>query len=148
MLRKRVALRKSGGGLPNRWIRWAGITAISISFAVAPPSLAHAQSIPAGANLNTQAAPNGGTWTLLGDAYLSNGVSVSVLKTLPATFAIQGVPSVSVITLNDGAGHYGKFSLAAGSTLTLSNVALTGGLAASGGAMLFGNGSTIKPPAW
>ncbi|MFC0577253.1 autotransporter outer membrane beta-barrel domain-containing protein [Paraburkholderia solisilvae] len=91
-------------------------------------------SIPAGANLNGVTLANGDIWNLQGDAYLSNGTSVSVAKALPAGIpglTINGVAGGSTVTLNDGAGHYAYFSGSA-TTLNLSDIRFTGGLVPAG----------------
>lgn len=112
--------------------------AIFIALLFSQSATAATITVPNGTNLNTLTPVNGDTWTLLGNAYLSNGASASFAKALPAnlTFTINGASTGSTVTLNDGAGHYGYLS-AGSATLNLSNVTFTGGNnnAGSGGAI-------------
>lgn len=128
---------------------WQGLV-LSAGLLCAYAQPVNAQAIPPGTNLNGVAAPNGGAWTLQGDAFLSNTTTALVTKALPSVFSIVGVPSGSLITLNDGAAHYGRFSTPASSVLNLSNITFSGGLAggigadAIGGALRLGANSTLN----
>lgn len=137
--------------LGRHWpVNFHCLSAVLIAGPLAWAAQASAQSLPPGVNLNAQVAPNGGTWSLQGDAFVSNGATALVTKALPLAFTIQGAPVGSQVTLNDGANHFGRFSTSTGSTLNLSDVTLSGGLAggigieATGGALRLGAGSTLN----
>lgn len=84
-----------------------------------------AQDIANGSNLYGITVINGDTWNLLGDAYLSNNVSTIISKYLPPTLTINGATD-SIITLNDGNGHYAQFS-GSSTNLAINNVTFSGG---------------------
>ncbi len=101
---------------------------------------AQAQTVPAGTNLATLAAPTNTTvWSLVGNASLYDpaALAASFGLTLPGMpgLTINGAAGGSTITLNDAAGHFGYFSAPAATTLTLNTITLTGGSETDGGAI-------------
>ena len=115
--------------LRTRTFRKTALTA-AVVIALLIESTANAADItvPNGTNLDTLALTTGDTWSLLGNAYLSDGMSATYAKAMPANLAltINGAVTGSVIAFNDGSGHYAYLN-GFGATLTLSNVTLTGG---------------------
>ncbi|AWY44130.1 autotransporter outer membrane beta-barrel domain-containing protein [Pseudomonas putida] len=105
-----------------------------------------AQTVPDNTNLNSLTPVNGSIWDLQGNAFLSNGAAVSFAKALPTGppgLTINGVAGGSIVTMNDGAGHFGFFSGGA-STLNLSNVTFVGGNEVTGGAISLTGALTVN----
>jgi hypothetical protein len=125
-----------GGGNARRVDAALGLLGCIAALA-ANPAQATNYTVPDGVAFNAPAVTpspftalaNGDSVTLLGDAVLTTALSIN------GTISLSGVATGSVLTLNSS-GVHGYFNTAAGATLNLGDLSISGGQqAGSGGAI-------------